>query len=591
MVASIETLFPVESSLHLPPNMNVWAEMIVNHLNSKFSALSDFIGEVHFKKVDKVGGNAIGFISLVGRTQRIPFIVNSFELAPLDIYIDGVNYLPLTERTIAQMLQKVWPFKLISERDRQSLMKTATQLTAIGRLETNFVNENKDLLQKIASEHPDVIQTLINVVDDDKATIVNNDVLHIFVKSASCDAPIVVENIKTGVQSTYTFTKFASEFNTEMLSNVMQGKEFYITPFESFNSLDLLSKETFEKVACSDDVVHMKYNADSIPGKIYPRYRLDTNSRYDNPESNIFISFCDKTKYKKGNTFNVVKLPHDNNGELRAHEPMSGDTACLIGNNKCYGPFTISGVENHEGKKIYRVHLNSLVDTKTYYLKPVFGLKKIVLDKNEIMIPDSYSFVSLKEEITSKKMVKTADIKVTVSKLLSGALKVDDNGVSGIDPKRLQNIDKSKAVGILMHCGLPEKEAKYAVEQALSTGSYSFSATTQLDNKKIDNTPSKIEEKTAEDIRKYASEGGLLKMAAFGNDSSNIDLALGLNLVTSQTVKRFALLIPDITKMLDSLCKFLMCKRMNSNLIPTSEQDITGAITSLDAIIQSLGSL
>ena len=50
-------------------------------------------------------------------------------------------------------------------------------------------------------------------------------------------------------------------------------------------------------------------------------------------------------------------------------------------------------------------------------------------------------------------------------------------------------------------------------------------------------------------------------------------------------------MVPEIYNMLDKLCKLLITKRMNRDLITVDESDLQNAIQALDRIINSLGSL
>ena len=80
-------------------------------------------------------------------------------------------------------------------------------------------------------------------------------------------------------------------------------------------------------------------------------------------------------------------------------------------------------------------------------------------------------------------------------------------------------------------------------------------------------------------------------MAAVSGDKSNIDLALGLNLVTYDNIKRFKLIVPEIYTMLDKLCKLLIIKRMNRSLFNLDEVQLAQAVRALDEISFSLNSL
>jgi hypothetical protein len=95
----------------------------------------------------------------------------------------------------------------------------------------------------------------------------------------------------------------------------------------------------------------------------------------------------------------------------------------------------------------------------------------------------------------------------------------------------------------------------------------------------------------AEEIFNLCETGLILKTAAISGDKSNIDLALGLNLINYNNVKRFKLIVPEIFQMLDKLCKLLIIKRMNRGLFTLDESELTQSIHALDNIANSLNSL
>ena len=182
--------------------------------------------------------------------------------------------------------------------------------------------------------------------------------------------------------------------------------------------------------------------------------------------------------------------------------------------------------------------------------------------------------------------MKTASAKIIVNKKLNGSISVNDGGLSGINNLNTKDLHKGDAKVALMKAGLSKTDADYVVMKATEDNSFSFDMPAKTASVK------EVKDSSIPDqIVKQCDDSHLLKVAVITGDKSNIDLALGLNLLTWNNVKRFKLLVPEIYKMLDRMCKLLIVKRMNRGLLNIEESEFTQAIFALENIATVLGSL
>lgn len=581
-----EALFPVEPNIVLSPDPSTWSDTIIDHLVNKYPALSSFVGEIIYTRIDKIDGNAVGVITLVDRPQRIPFIIDSRKLDSLDVYVDGPDYFPLNAETSEKIVSRMWPFKLVSETERRTLTKTAESLSVIGHVPIEFIEENKEAFIKIAEDNPSLLDSLyIEPKEQDK---IENKVYNVFVKSASSDTPIVVKDIKENKEYCYSMKKFAEEHGRDRLMDVISNDNIYISNFEPFNELDVMNKIAFEKTADSfhNSVLVETDEGKSVLGKIYPLMHL--NPEYKSGDNKIFITTGGTPKYKIATSFKVNYSKRFSNDDIKSTSPKVGGDCVLIHDNIAYGPFKVKAIQIMEHEKVFVVES----DFDTYVIKPVYGLRKLVLEQHTLLMPSNSYLCALDSQLDSYNngISKVAAVNVTISKLVSGKFKIMDGGVSGISTSNLQDVSKSDAISVLMHCGLSEQESKYALSKSLTNGSYSFQATTPMENSQVEKKAEEDYSEVCDKIIKLAKDGNLLKFAAF-NDKSNVDEALALNIVTPMTVKKYALLIPSISSTISSLCKFLITKRLNKQLISVDENELQKAISSLYKINLTLGSI
>ena len=587
---SLSDLFSVNTSVRLTSDSNSWGDQIVNHLVSKFPTLSKLVGDVTFAKVDPIKGNAVGYISMIGKAQRIPFIIDEYELNPLDIYIDNGKYLPLTENSVNLIEKRTWPFKLISQTERGQLLKTASLFEDTGNIKTSFIDEHKDTLQKIAEEYPEIIEEFcsVNVPEENEESVVR-----VFIKEAASNKPVVSRDMKNP-DIEYKLSEFAKKFGKEAVTKLMYEKDIVLSTMPPKVVLEIDKKEIKGLYKNTKNRIGFAtINGELKKARSYNQYRLSSlNKNSNSNHNNIVITENGKYLSRYGSPLQTRENQSD---AMEFHIPsaQAGDYAGIVIGDSFYGPFYINSISNMGGDKIYSVLTDGLVNVN---LRTSADIKTIVpLDENNYLISAFVNLVKVcMENETSEyrknpeDILKYAGLTVKVSKQLDKKFAVSDSGISGIDSSKLKGLGKNDAIVVLVKCGLSHDDARYALMNAEKDGVYTFQGASKEVKKEV-----KDEKlvKTAEEIKNLVDDSGLLKIALVSGDKSNIDLALGLNLVTYTNIKRFKLLVPELYEMLDRLCKLLIIKRMNRTLFNVDETQLTQAIFALDNISYNLGSL
>jgi hypothetical protein len=587
---SLSDLFSVNTSVRLTSDSNSWGDQIVNHLISKFPTLSKLVGDVTFAKVDPIKGNAVGYISMIGKPQRIPFIIDEYELNPLDIYIDNGKYLPLTENSINLIEKRTWPFKLVSQSERGQLLKTASLFEDTGDIKINFIEKHKDTLQKIAEEYPEIIEEFCN------RNIPSNDeeyVARVFIKEASSNKPIVVRDIKNP-DVEYKLSEFAKKFGKEVVTKLMYDKDMIISSMPPKVVLEIDKKELKNNFKQTKNRIgFVDINGEYVKARSFNHFRLSSLTEKNNStDSNIIITECGKYLPRYMGSL-VARENQDGGMEIHTEQAKAGDYAGIVIGDNFYGPFYINSISNMGGDKIYSVLTDSLDNIN---LRTSSDIKTIIpLDPKNYLISSFANLVKVYPDDmhadwirTPEDVIKNAGLTVKITKQLNNKFTINDAGISGIDSTKLKDLGKNDAIVVLVRCGLSHDDARYALMNAEKDGVYTFQGNAKESKEEVKDE--KLT-KMASVINKITEDSDLLKVALASGDKSNIDLALGLNLVTYNNIKRFKLLIPDLYEMLDRLCKLLIIKRMNRTLFNIDETQLTQAIFALDNISYNLGSL
>jgi hypothetical protein len=587
---SFSDLFSVNTSVRLTSDSNSWGDQIVNHLIAKFPTLSKLVGDITFAKVDPIKGNGVGYISMIGKPQRIPFIIDEYELNPLDIYIDNGKYLPLTENSINLIEKRTWPFKLISQSDRGQLLKTASLFEDTGDIKKDFISKNQETLQKIAEEFPEIIE---NFSSRQIPNTTEEYVTRLFIKEAASSKPIVSRDLKNA-DVEYKLSEFSKKFGKEVVTELMYKKDIVISNMPPKIILEIDKKELKGNYKPTKNRIGFVYiDGDYVKARSFNHYRLSNLEQKGAADTNnILITECGKYLPRNSKEF-LQKENQDANMKVNIESAKAGHYAGIIIGDNFYGPFYINSITNMGNDKIYSVLTDSLdniilrtssdiktiipLDSKNYLISSFANLIKVYPDNAH------YDYKKGMEDV-----VKYASLTVKVTKQLDKKFTINDSGISGIENNKLKNLSKNDAIVVLVRCGLSHDDARYALMNTEKDGVYSFQGVSR--EAKVEAKDQKLE-KTADIISHAVEDSDLLKIALVSGDKSNIDLALGLNLVTYSNIKRFKLLVPELYEMLDRLCKLLIIKRMNRTLFNIDESQLTQAIFALDNISYNLGSL
>jgi hypothetical protein len=113
-MAGIENLFVVDAKLpqvqtqKAPDDAGQWPEFLTTKLRELYPAVGPLPISVEFQKKDARSGTAIGVLNVVseetGKSLFVPFIMNKFELCPLDVWMEKEKQLvhPLDNETFKE---------------------------------------------------------------------------------------------------------------------------------------------------------------------------------------------------------------------------------------------------------------------------------------------------------------------------------------------------------------------------------------------------------------------------------------------------------------------------------------------------------
>ena len=123
--AFVSDMFPLEQKVRLSENSVAWPEVINSLLIRKFPDITAFIDKISFTHLDKIKGNAIGYISTINNLFRVPFVVDKFTLSPLDVYVKGNVFGHLCKNSVKRLVSNSWPFKQVNKQDYVQMKKFA----------------------------------------------------------------------------------------------------------------------------------------------------------------------------------------------------------------------------------------------------------------------------------------------------------------------------------------------------------------------------------------------------------------------------------------------------------------------------------
>lgn len=589
----LNDLFATNTTVRLSSDTNTWSDQIISSLLKKFPTLSKLVGEITFSKVDTIKGNAMGYISLIGKPhQRIPFIIDQMELNPLDIYIDNTMYLPLTENTVARISSADWPFRLLSQTERTGLLKVASLFDEdTGELRNDFIKSHKAELVKVATDYPEIVDSYS--VQNKPEEVEEKKVIHFFVKEAS-DKPIVAKTLKKDEPNkSYKISEIVKLYGPDFVTKLMNDQHIIWSNLSPTVKLKLEDKEVhsaYKTTTC--DIGFVLHGGTPVAAKRFRHYDISTlepkRGAIDS-DSNIIITQNGCISHQELVNLATVKTT---DFHFSLDPAKAGDMAGIVYGDNFYGPFYIENIANILGERVVTILDKELEQIKLRFSDDIKSI--IPLDEHNYMVSNHVQLISVyywvkpNSDEKIQEIIKNASLQVTISKQLNNKYVIIDGGVTGISSTNLKDLSKHDAIVVLMNCGLSENDSKYAIMLANDKGSFSF---TPGITKKAEEIKDESLNKLASEIAKKCDDNELIKVALITGDQSNVDMALGLNLITYNNIKRFKLVVPQIYEMLDRLCKLLILKRMNRSLITIDDSQLTQAIFALDDIATSLGSL
>jgi len=604
-------LFPTEQKVRLSENSAAWPETINSILIRKYPDITNFIDKITFSHLDKIKGNAIGYVTIINNLFRIPFVVDKFTLNPLDVYVKGNVYGYLTKDSVKRLASNSWPFKQVSKQDFVQLKKfAAVSLTDMTLKEVESDIAFVKLAQELADQFPEIIVNL-------NTSLQNAE----FLKHAGYDsygqekiAAFEVNASKTGItlfhfgkpDETLSLGETAARFGEEKVAEILHHG--YITS---------QLRDVMYKVAGEDNQNQFSFDvslprtvgmADGIGGFVRGNiYELRDIKTPNTKKGHIFLSTRSKNPYyttiftapAKDRIYSIqdrAQIFGDTLDDMSRPSGSKGQPVGILMNDVIYGPFEVIAEAVNGSNHILSIKDGYEYDSKRIHMTN--DVKSIVVQDDEIYVPNNIArIIYLGEPYQNEHpLSKTAAVNVTLAVTPDKrAFNLTDSGVSGLPSASLQNMRKTKAIAALMHCGLTKEESKAAVEKAYSVGMYRFNATPTATQSESDtrqeaasvDTKKSLEKKAAT-IRSIVDSSNLIKIAMNYGDEESVDIALGLKLVTSTSIKKYRILIPKIEDTLDGLCKLVMAKRVGGSIIPIEEGKLTTAIAALHEVMTEL---
>ena len=454
---------------------------------------------------------------------------------PLDVFVKGNVFGYLAPDSIKRLVSNSWPFKPVSKTDFLQLKKFAavncTDMTA------EEIEGNPELI-KLAQELVDSFpRVLVNL----NASLHNAEMLkHAGFDPYGCEkvAALELDSHKTNIvlchfgkpDESLTLGQAAERFGVEKVAQIIHdGQAFTIMSDIMCKIAEEDNQNQFKFDTNYPKTVNMADGLGSfVRGNIYElRDIKNPNTKI----GHIFLSTRSKDPYystlfnapARDRIYSLAErnLLFDVVDDLSRSSGSKGQALGILMNNVVYGPFELL-VEAKNGTN----HILSIKDGYEYETKRIHltnDVKTIVVDDDEIYVPNNIAKVIYLGEPYNKpnSINKLAAVNVAVSASPDrSSFNVTDNGVSGLPSGSLQNIQKTKAVAALMHCGLSKEEAQSAIETARSTGIHNFKATptaTQSENTVRQEVESPAEkrklEKTAFMIQEIVYKSNLIKIS------------------------------------------------------------------------------
>ncbi|MBU1173512.1 MAG: hypothetical protein KKD44_28425, partial [Proteobacteria bacterium] len=532
-----------------------------------------------------------------------PFVIDKFQLKPMDVYAVDGKFFPLTKRRIRNLLMPEMGTV------QKEIPGASSGFPAFQVPSDNAANQNIQLLNKISSmifpadkaafmakvnqykdcflENKAFIRAL-NIIDNAEA--IEPDKVH--EKVASIVKPDVVQFRREGHK---TIMKSASAMGYHMHEHEIERKDNDLIPSDIFGRMLSKGYHTVASPVQSDPdrdrgqvklAETGKFHVFTPGGDAGEAYVFDVITLHGQPTDEKMI--CSQKAGKYSLQEKVAGIPLNGASPEIATEAPGGYGVFLIGENKCTEPVEIvySKMEGENPAYMAKIAGVSIELTAVpYVVEPVSACGKI-------LIPSGAGFMKLgeatryvddvilcREMITLPEGVTRKEIrydKVTDSYEIRG------EKIAGFESDMLNSADAEFILGLYGHS---PNYAYAKMAEARGKGLTDFYALRQI--VPMEQMMRDVEEeakKITDDTLSLRRD--LTKEAMVMPDEGTVDSALSLNFITPQNLAVYLDQIPQLQNSLSTLCELLLASRWGLKDIP--ESPLSSSIKALDEVTDKL---
>lgn len=626
--------FEKVAHFELSPDPVNWPSEITRYIYEKKPFLSQYTTRIRLDKADDKQGYGYGAV-IVEDKISIPVIIRNFELLPMDVYSEGEEFFPLSERRIDEILMDTSLFSRMVPPEVDSggfsenypphsgkyvyaeaknkgkiLDKIAFSVTEtdknyfLNKLEDDDtrlmyqVNNHLGVVRKIASidtargVDPTFGLLVPNVVQVEK---VSHDKFLVRAVSDALYAP--VERTMTGQevieklgQDTYNHAMETNEHTT-----VMGREQQRSVPLDDLQS-ELTKLNRYSRVEVRDSCNHR------LRGWLFPRV-IDFDGAVVGTEK-LFTDGHDCW----GMQPDIVGVEIDSDVEMLEDPPSccldQGVTGVFYyrdekGRAACTVPVTVCSPVFDMGDYI-RVEVNTALGQAMFLeISPnAASIMPSRRDKYTRIVPAAMTFVRV------GKCVRLQDDTNTVLKFATAALE-DRNAIyistndgmkfhlAGTQAGDLaggpHGISKNKAKFHLVAMGLTPQQACSALCKATENGRYSIANLKPLMtmHEKEAQVRTEIVEPFMAKLPRIKMD--LIKEAAFFDDPDTVDAVLSLNFINPENINMFIEMLPDLRQTASDVAELLVSARLGMNAVP--EEAAKKTLDNLELVIEGLENL
>lgn len=607
-------LFPTESKAKLSENSTAWPDTIIGIITRKFPELTTLIDKVVFTKIEKTRGYAVGYVLINKDSFRIPFVIKNFMLLPIDIFIKDGKYGYMCRRTIQSLCSSSWPFSGADQTDVTKMFKVAEYLPM-----PDLTLACQDVTQKR------ILDEVVDMMPKVAARLVEHEINSVNLKTVNDSRPVagkvisletnpslgqVILHMFDGPDQALSLTAAEARFGKKVVQEVLKSGIYRQQLGDTPQVIGETDKSQYHWDSGKDTMYPVTLNmTDGAVGfKRGNVYKLkDVSHPEDGSKGFIFLTTRNtKPKYFvfKDGKDKFYTLAESSGGSHaggavetqtddieRPNPPkFAGEAFGILLNNMVYGPFEILNKASMGDGEVYTIRDGFEYDK--FYLHSSRNVTQILVDGDHVYVPASAKIFWLGHRMNfASPLTKTAaSVKVTLTTSPDKSyFTLIDSGVTGLAPEHLQKMKKGKSISALMNAGLSEEESKNAVNQALSTGAFTFNvAPTATTSQSQQRAEIQKMEKKAYEIHRIIDSSEIIKIAAGMGDEEVVDTALNLRLMTPENVKRYRMYIPKINNTIDSLAHLTLAARLNEQAVPLNEENLTKAMSTLSEVAYEL---